>query len=368
MYFDPMSQCWLVTGYEAIVELLNTEQVTSALGLSMKKPSPHTLFISKQMLFMDGEQHQRIRDIVSRQLAVMIHRMPEVIREAAHASIKRMRQERESDFVSAFASPVSLETISSFLGIPTHDREMLTELERWSDAFADATTGYFRYNMQDIDRLKEYFLHLIQKKKEEPANDLISAFLADQDAFHDEEALLANCLMVFTAGRTDIKRLLSHGITTMMLHWEELQATVRKDARVTGLISEELFRLVTPTRSVVRDVRKEEGLPPLFVHEHFLGAGQRILLYLEAGNRDPALFPQPEQFHLRRFAHAEKHLAFGLGSHRCPGAPLARLEARIALEELFSLPRLLPKPDAQPTWNANPTLGGFLSYPVLVIG
>lgn len=121
--------------------------------------------------------------------------------------------------------------------------------------------------------------------------------------------------------------------------------------------------MVTPTRYLMREASEDVDLSPLFPGNHLIHRGQRMLLFLEAADYDPAIFSQPEQFTPHR--RPNKHVAFGYGPHQCPGATLARVEIQIALEEMLALPGLCPKPGTCPVWNPNPNLGGFTSNPVV---
>lgn len=362
IYFDPSSRCWLVTSHRPMMSILDDQRFSSRLGDATQMPS-----VTKQMIFMDGDEHRRRQSVMLRPLARMVKNMPEDIRAFAQDGLAILRRTGEMDVVNTFASHISLMSIAHVLGLPLNDREELTQLEHWSDTFGDITSGYFCGDIQDVSRLEEYFRELIAKKRKNPvpaSDDLISGFIAAKDIFPDDEDLIANCMMIFTAGRVTTKKLLGNGVHILLKHWAQLQREVQENPhRVLKMVGEELLRMVTPTRCLIRQATEDIDLSGHVPGNHLIRRGERVLLFLEAANYDPASFNCPANFDPHR--HPNKQIAFGLGPHQCPGATLARLEIQIALEVLFSVIDLHSKAGMKPAWNPNPNLGGFLSYHVV---
>lgn len=363
IYFDETSQSWLVTGHSAVTQVLDDPRFLSNSGSAAGASSAEISPISRQMLFMDGEQHQRAQNVMLRPLAQMVKQMPSDIRNFAHEAVCSAHVKKEMEVVSEFASPVSLFSIAGVLGMSLDDKHELRLLERWSDTFGDVTSGYFRGEMQDIKNLEDYFRRLIAEKRRNPSDDLLSAFIQAEEIFPTEDDLVANCMMVFAAGRITTKKLLGNGISLLMPRWEELRAEVQANPRFVKQLGEELLRMVTPTRYLMREAKEDIDLSSVLPGNHIIRAGQRMLLFLEAADYDPALFPHPLSFDPHR--RPNKHIAFGYGPHQCPGATLARVEIQVALEELFSLSHVKPKPNVSPVWNPNPNLGGFTANEVV---
>jgi pimeloyl-[acyl-carrier protein] synthase len=362
LYFDEMSQCWLATGHDVATTVLDDPRFLSSLGSGMASSFEEISPVSRQMLFMNGETHRRAQSIILRPLAQMVKEMPSIIQKFALDALATVRGSGEMEAVGQFAAPLSLFTIAYVLGIPLEDVGLLQQLEQWSDTFGNITSGYFRGDQQDVQRLEDYFRQLIAQKRQDPDDNLLSAFLAAHDIFPEEDDLVANCMMVFAAGRITTKKLLGNGITFLMQDWERYQTEVRTSPRFTKLLCEELLRVVTPTRYLIREASEDIHLSLSSSHDHLIHRGQRVLLFLEAANYDPTVFSQPAIFDPHR--RPNKQLAFGFGPHQCPGATLARVEIQIALEELFTLSGLHSKPGSRPLWNPNPNLGGFTSNPV----
>ncbi len=366
IYFDTSSQSWLVTGYSEAVAILDDPRFTSRLEQPAATARPGAInplqrMINKQFLFLDGEEHLRAQRVVLKPLALMVKRMPEQIKAYIGSILEAQRSKSEIDVVKDFASPVSLLIIAHILGVPLDDHTQLLLLEQWSDTFGDITSGYFRGSMQDIQRLEDYFRQLIAVKRETPGDDLLSAFIKAQDVFIDEDDLVANCMMVFGAGRITTKKVLGNGIPVLMQSWEKWQQEFIEQPALPKLLAEELFRVTTPTRYLMRRASENVDLAPRFPGQHFIRRGEKLLIFLEAANYDPGTFTEPETFNPYR--RPNKHIAFGFGPHQCPGATLARIEVQIALELLLSLSSLHPYDTALPAWNPNPNLGGYASFP-----
>lgn len=367
IYFDTTSQCWLVTSHAALVTLLHDSRFTTRLGVSSAQhPSISSLqrSVGKQFLFLDGEAHRRAQDVVLKPLARMVKRMPGEIRAFARNILESHQGKEEIDIVKDFASPFSLLVVAHILGVPLDDYEQLLRLEQWSDTLGDITSGYFRGDMQSVTHLENYFRQLIAAKRKAPADDFLSAFIEARDVFPDEDDLVANCMMIFSAGRVTTKKLLGNGIPVLLEQWPQLQAELRTQPGFPKLLAEELFRYVTPTRYLMRQATEDVDLSAQFPGTHHIHRGEKVLLSLEAANYDPACFEHPEQFQPQR--RPNRHVAFGQGPHQCPGATLARIEAQIALEVLLSFAQPRSKPGVHPVWNPNPNLGGYASYPLLL--
>jgi cytochrome P450 len=363
IYFDDTSRSWLVTGQPAIIRILDDPRFSSVLSSVTNTTSTQMLPMSKQMLFMDGERHRQAQNVMLKPLAQLVKQIPSDIHHFGQEAIAAVRAKKEMEVVSEFASPISLLSIALVLGIPLHDRHTLEQLERWSDTYGDLTSGYSRGATQDIKWLEEYFRDLISLKKRTASNDLLSAFIQAGAIFPDEDDLIVNCMMTFAAGRITTKKLLGNGISYLMPRWEEWRVVVLADPRLLKPLVEELLRKVTPTRYLIREATEDVELSSLSANKHIVRRGEKLFLFLEAANYDPDLFTQPTAFDPWR--RPNKHIAFGYGPHQCPGAALARVEIQVALEELFALSSVKPKPYTSPVWNTNPNLGGFVANRVV---
>ena len=170
---------------------------------------------------------------------------------------------------------------------------------------------------------------LLVARRDEPADDLMSALLgADVDGERlSEEELLGFCFLLVIGGNDTTTSLLGNGVELLARHPDQRAALAADPSLVPDAV-EEMLRIAAPTqalpRTVTRDVERHGVLIP---------AGSRVMLVWGAANLDDREFPDPDRFDVRR--RIDRHLAFGHGAHFCLGAPLARLEARVALEELL---------------------------------
>lgn len=365
IYFDGISECWLVMGYAPVVAILGDSRFSSGLETSAPASFLHTA-IRKQMVFLNGEAHQKAQGVILRPLAQLVKRMPTDIHVLVNFLLETARRKGELDIVQEFAGPLSLQVIARVLGLPGENLEELLELERWSDTFGNITSGYLRGDAQDIDRLVEYFRALIQERRRSlsSTSDLLTGLIEAREVFPSDEDLIANCIMVFGAGRATVKKLLGNGIPILLQHWQRWHEMFQQNPLLPRLLGEELLRMVTPTRYLIRQANEDVDLSQAFPGNHFIRRGEKVLLFLEAGNYDAAEFTQPESFNPQR--RPNKHIAFGFGAHQCPGATLARMEIQIALEKLLTFPKLHPKAGNAPVWNPNPNLGGYISFSVVV--
>ena len=153
-----------------------------------------------------------------------------------------------------------------------------------------------------------------------PSDDLIGAFMRD-GGLDGEEDLVIQCMMAFAAGRVTTQKLLGSGVPLLLPAWGAWREQARENPSVVRRLADELLRVVTPTRYVARyateDVRFDGGAGEGAV----IRRGERVVLFLEAANRDPHVFADPHALHADR--QPNPHLAFGSGAHRCPGAAIA---------------------------------------------
>jgi cytochrome P450 len=364
IYYDASSQCWLVTAHAPMIAILDDPRFSSQLGSSAAMFPPT---VSKQMLFLDGEVHHRAQSVMLRPLANMVKSQATAIKAYARELLDAAIARGELDTVRDLSAKLSLWTIAHVLGMPTDDMDHLQQLAQWSNTYGDVTSGYFQGNFKDIQRLADYFRALIEEKRQHPGDDLVSAFVQAGDVYTQDE-LIANCMMVFTAGRITTEKLLGDGLPVLTAHWQELRETFgAAHEALAKSLGEELLRLITPTRYVMRQALEDVDLSEQFPGDHFIKQGQRVILFLDAADHDPALFSEPE--HLDAQRRPNRHIAFGYGSHQCPGANLARVEIQATLEALLTITDdLQPQPSATPTFNPNPNLGGATSWPLRIVG
>ena len=367
--FDAASRSWLVTGQGAVRKILSDERFVSDAALAMPQPRPaaHRSFVAsavqKQIIFADGPKQAKVQRAVLVELSRRSDSLLAPLRTAAMALAERARQAREVDLVKDFAVPYSMEAISMILGLPEAGPREVERLERWSMSFANLTSGYLQVNVEDVVRLGEYIRAQVAARQGTPSDDLIGAFLRD-GGLDDEEEVVIQCMMAFAAGRVTTQKLLGNGIPLLLPEWGAWRERTRANPASARRLTDELLRVVTPTRYLVRYATRDVIVAEETADGPTIRRGEKVILLLEAANRDPEAFLDPHALQADR--QPNPHVAFGFGAHRCPGASIARIEIQTAVQALLeTLEELRPHPSARPTWEPNPNLGGYASYPCL---
>lgn len=365
LWFDPSSDAWLITGYQATRAALQDLRLISRLAPEKegRARSGTEGFVRKaiqrQMIFSDGPRQQHLHDIIVRESARRAKLDAEWMGQLAAAKLAGARDAGRFDLVRDFAQPFSLEVIARMLGIPARDAPELGDLGTWSGTFGDLTSGCLGGDIEDVVRLAEYFRGLVAEKKGTASDDLIGA-LIQAGEFADDEDLVVQCMMILAAGRITTQRLLGNGVPLLIPEWARWRNAVIENPGFSKRLAEEVLRVVTPTRYVVRTAAERMTLRGA-TGEETIQRGQRVVLFLLGANHDPATFGCPHTVDASRAANP--HLTFGHGPHRCPGAATARVEVAAALQALLTtFSRLVPSPDAVPAWSENPNLAGYASY------
>ena len=367
--FDPASRSWLVTGHEAVRKILSDERFVSDVALAVPQPQRSTRrsfimdAVQRQIIFTDGPKQAKVQRAVLVELARRSDSLVVPLAAAARTLVEHARERREVDLLADFAIPYSMEAISMVLGLPTPGPGEVAQLERWSTTFANVTSGYLKGNVEEIALLGEYFRAQVAARRGTPSDDLIGAFLRD-GGLDGEEDVVIQCVMAFAAGRVTTQKLLGSGIPLLLPVWGAWRERIQASPASLRRLTDELLRVVTPTRYVARyatvDVPTDDGSGGGAT----IRRGERVVLFLEAANRDSKAFSDPHTLVADR--QPNPHLAFGFGPHRCPGASIARIEIQVALQALLeTLVEVRPHPSLPPTWEPNPNLGGYASYPCL---
>jgi cytochrome P450 len=301
-------------------------------------------------LTMDPPDHTRLRGLVSRAFTpAAVGAMEPRIRAIVDDLLTAVEGRPTFDVIADLAVPLPATVVAELLGIPTAD---LARFKRWSDDFAvvidyqpDVEWNALEASMADFSA---YVRDLAKERRAAPREDLLSALVArhEGDALTEDE-LVATVILLIAAGHETTTNLIGNGVLTFFRHPDQL-ARFRDDPLLAQTAVDEILRFESPVQTTFRiageavDVEGRRILP-----------GQEVMLSLAAGNRDPAAFPSPDTFDVGRTPN--RHLAFGLGAHFCIGAPLARMEGRIALTSLFDrFPALAPaERSALPPWRTS---------------
>lgn len=377
VYYSEVTGGWLVTSYELVEEVLTDPVRFSSSGAEMgfigrldsrTADTTATLrahFATAQLNTSDPPDHTRIRRAFGRLfLKRSVARYEETIRVAASEILHDVCPNRDRlDVVADYAAPLPVRVISDIVGVPESHRDripIVTMDQRHFFGSAQPDALHATSFNATLEEWHQLLTDWINRCRHEPGKDVMSraAEVVDSGAITLDEAA-ATLLHFIIAGNGTTTALIGTVIFALMTHPDQLAAVAADPSLIDNCI-EETLRWEAP---LPRDRR-------IAVEDTTLGgmeikAGQRVYAVLAAANRDPGEFPEPEQFDIRRSFAAKHHAAFGRGIHFCLGAPVARLEAAIAIRTLLDhvpAPRL--RDGFCPEWHDIATHRGLVTLPI----
>ncbi|GGM74543.1 putative cytochrome P450 YjiB [Thermogymnomonas acidicola] len=279
---------------------------------------------SPSILILDPPKHTKLRNLVSRAFTPMkIASYEPEIRKITNALLDVVDGRSTFDIVKALTYPLPVLVISKILGVPDRDMEKFKE---WSDNLVRVLG--FGVDMDTEREMAQYFSGLIDERKHSLSDDLISLLIrAEVDGEHlTRQEIIGFSILLLAAGNETTTNLLSNAIVTFSEHPGSFER-LREERSLIPTAIEEVLRYRSPVQSTRRLVKREGRIGDMKVEP-----GDFIFVYLQSANRDEDVFPNSEEFIIDR--KENRHVAFGEGIHFCLGAPLARLEARVAMEEL----------------------------------
>ena len=358
---------WFVIGYEECQFLANHPDASAGASLATLlddiRPYSRLATTTKEffrdwMLVRDGNEHARIRKLVSATFTPRrIAELEPMIEAAANELIANFAELKTIEMVTAFNRPLPLNVICHMLGIPVEDR---TEIGR---IVAELGTFFDPFNKFDADLVdtavsdfRSYIHDQVQSRLAHPQSDLITA-LAQTDANGDRltlDELAANAGLLIFAGHDTTTNMLGNALIALAEHPEQL-GLIRANPDLWPNAIEELLRYDTTVVSIARETSAD-----IIIGDVRIPAGATVNLQLNAANQDPRRWDQPEQLQLDR--SNPRPMSFGHGAHHCLGHALARLETRIALRALVTNLGDYIIDDAE--WRRSPNLRGPISLTV----
>jgi len=348
---EPYHGAMMVTGYDAVTELLTTRGDTWSSCLSVLGPLPPLPFEatgddihqqleavrdelpwSAHLTTYDGEKHQSHRDLVTALLTYKrLKQNEDYLNGLADKLIDRFIDRGEVEVMREYAHATTTYAISDLLGIPEADRAVLLEAIGAPPSQLDGD-AQVKVAPDPLAPLKPLFDGYFEARRDGDGTDLMSElsrarFKDGSEVPFETRSLLARFL--FGAGQDTTSRLIAMAIR-MLADDQELQARLRKDPSKIGDFLEEVLRFDPPVKVNYRLALKSTTVAGVEVP-----AGTVVTASLTGANHDPQHFADPEMFDIDR-PNLRDHMAFSRGVHACPGAPLARMEARIAVERLLA--------------------------------
>jgi cytochrome P450 len=358
---------WLVTRHTEVREVLsdprlsNRDQVDWFDGGAL---SPRVrAAMNSHLLRIDPPDHTRMRKLAAK---VFVPRRIEALRPRIQQFTSDLMDQMAAvdsvpDVIAQYAAPLPVQVICELLGVPVEARE---NYRKWADAFA-AGIGAPVFPVQEITDFVEHLRGLIEYRRAKPDDALLSALITarDQNDRLSEDELISTAFLFIVAGHETTANLIGNGIYLLLrfperadrirAHPEELPSAIEEFLRYEGPVT------ATSMRTATCDLN-------LFGAD--IAAGDMVLVSLRAANRDNSVFDEPTEFRIDR--DRNPHLTFGHGIHFCMGAPLARMEAQIAIGEFlvrFPRARLAVEPDTIP-WQQGILTRGLANLPVTLRG
>ena len=365
VHWDPYMHAWVVTGYQEVVTVLMNYSADRTpplayldrLGLSFMKPFAEVML--KQMLFMDGAMHARLRAICGAAITPRrVEGLRAMIDTIAEELIDKVIARGHMDVVTDFANPLPATVTARMLGVPVEDR---VQLQEWVIDIAEVL-GNFQHHpdrvaeiVQSLEEMKSYIAGRMEEERKRPTDGLISALMTaevDGNRLSDDE-VIANAIITLIGGHETTTNLIASGFLTLLRQPHAFEL-LRTRPEIAASAVEELLRYEAPVQHTARIAPADMQLGGKIIEK-----GSRVVASLAAANRDPGRFPDPDRLDLLRTDN--RHLTFGWAAHFCFGAPLARMEGQIAFNKVLSRisnPVLL---EENLTWRGNAGLRGLTS-------
>ncbi|GAA2980285.1 MULTISPECIES: cytochrome P450 family protein [Streptomyces] len=354
---DDIEHAWLIVGYEEGRAALADQRFSKDWRTAERWAASENP-INANMLEMDAPRHTRLRRLVAgeftaRRIEALRPRVEEITGRLLDAMVPAGR----ADLVDAFAFPLPMTVICELIGVPDLDRDAFRHL-------SNAIVAPVARDAEEkaVHAMGDYLDELIADKRRSPGEDLMSALIQARDEQGDRlssDELVGMAFLLLVAGHETTVNLISNGVRALLDHPDQLALLRARPELLDGAV-EEMLRYEGPVETATFRFARE----PVTIGSQVIPAGDAVLVALGSGNRDADRYPDPDTFDIRR--EPRGHLAFGHGMHFCLGAPLARMEGRIAVRALLDrCPGLALDPDGEePDWLPGLLIRGVRRLPV----
>jgi cytochrome P450 len=324
VHLNDRPRFWAISRFQDVEAALRDWQVfSSARGITLDGFSG----FKPMIILMDPPRQAVLRRVLQKAFtAKRILDQDNLIRRTARALLDAISPEYEVELVSTFTGPFPIMVIAEMLGVDPSDQDLF---KAWSNGIMATAAGDYESLLRNYGHIFDYFRGVIAARRTSPRDDLVTALVHAEVDGHklSEDEILGFCALLLIAGNETTTNLLGNAATVLADHPGARAEIVANFSLIPGAI-EEVLRFEGPVPTLTRTTTAD-----IEMHGHTISAGEKVLLLLAAANRDPRVFDDADRFDIHR--RGPKHIGFGTGVHYCMGANLARLEAKVALEELL---------------------------------
>lgn len=344
---------WVFTRYDDVDHLLKRSDDISAATVApaMARATPEQLkereatfrVLSSWLPLNDPPDHSRLRRLVNKAFTpATVARLQPGIETKARELLDAVQGREQFDVIRDFSHPLTLSVISEMLGIPEADRE---QVGTWGEQILPLVlegrddSGRREVAEQVLQQMEKYFRQLLEERRGDPREDLVSALVQaeHEGGLLSEDEVIATCILLIFAGQETTTGLIANAVLALSEHPDQRELLVAQPELMPGAV-EELLRYCGTAFAITRMAKA-----PFSIRGKDIAAGDKLLFVLGAANRDPERFGDPDRLDIGR--DTAGHLAFAGGMHYCLGGPLARVEARIGLQQLLArYPDVSPAP------------------------
>ncbi|MCM3729962.1 cytochrome P450 [Neobacillus cucumis] len=330
VYFNEATKTWQVFRYEDVKRLADDTK-----SFSVDFPRMPGSKLKKSLILLDNPVHKQLRSIVNHAFTPkVLEGWTPCILEITERLLEQVSGEEEFDLVKEFTYPLPMEVIASMLGIPS---QYMDKFKEWSDILVSFPKSSSKEDLEENrsirlkaqEELSQFFHYIITEKRGHLGDDIISILIqAEEEGTKiSEEHLIPFCQLLLVAGNETTTNLISNAVYCLIEH-KDVYEEVRKDLSLIPQMVEETLRYRGPAHVLRRIVAQDTDM----AGQH-LRKGDIVIGWLTSANRDENQFKDASTYNIHR--NPNQHLGFGHGIHFCLGAPLARLEAKIAMTEII---------------------------------
>ena len=366
---------WLVTRYgdvrSALMDRsLSVEKMHSFAardhGDLQEKIAFLTSIVGDWMVFKDQPDHTRLRQVLQgaflpKEIEKLRPRLEAISHDLLTEVGRKQAAEGQVDLIWDFAFPFPAVSIGELCGVPPHEAE---RMKYWADDIGKfvlqgrSTQDKYDRSYKALVECVEFYRDLLAKERRNPGENLVGLMIKSpgvDEPLTDQEIVSTLVLLLF-AGHETTTNLIANGMLALLRNPEQLQL-LQNDPSLIGAAVEEFLRVDGPAAVVVRIAKQ-----PTMIGDQEVKDGERVFLALNSASHDPDIFDQPDSLKIQR--SNQKHLAFGMGIHTCLGAPLARLEGRIAFQMLLERFENFKMIETSVEWRDELITRGLKSLPV----